>query len=205
MPWTPRRPRGSHGDERGPPPGRLCHDERDHCALVDVRMSCRTTPAKPRSCSRSEPVARATRIPWRNRSRHGGAPTCGSRVRRRVRECRSYRRGPRRGANGSPPARSCVRKARGELDRFLLRDDALRNYTIYGVFGISVFALRDATVDELAPPTSTPKTTTASAGQPSPKPGHASASLPARCSSPGTAPPAPSCASPSTTTGRSTS
>jgi hypothetical protein len=38
----------------------------------------------------------------------------------------------------------------GELDRLLLRDDALRNHAIYGVFGISVFALRDATVDELA-------------------------------------------------------
>ena len=38
----------------------------------------------------------------------------------------------------------------GELDRQLLRDDALRNHAIYGVFGISVFALRDATVDELA-------------------------------------------------------
>ncbi len=38
----------------------------------------------------------------------------------------------------------------GELDRLLLRDDVLRNHAIYGVFGISVFALRDATVDELA-------------------------------------------------------
>ena len=38
----------------------------------------------------------------------------------------------------------------GELDRLLLRDDALRNHAIYGVFGISVFALRDTTVDELA-------------------------------------------------------
>ena len=30
------------------------------------------------------------------------------------------------------------------------RVDALRNYAIYGVFGVSVFALRDATIDELA-------------------------------------------------------
>jgi hypothetical protein len=38
----------------------------------------------------------------------------------------------------------------GVLDPALLREDARRNYTIYGVYGISVFALRDATVDELA-------------------------------------------------------
>ena len=38
----------------------------------------------------------------------------------------------------------------GELDVALLRQDAQRNHAIYGVYGISVFALRDATVDELA-------------------------------------------------------
>jgi hypothetical protein len=38
----------------------------------------------------------------------------------------------------------------GILDAALLREDARRNHSIYGVYGISVFALRDATVDELA-------------------------------------------------------
>jgi len=38
----------------------------------------------------------------------------------------------------------------GELDRELLRDDALRNHAIYGTYGISVFAVRDITLDELA-------------------------------------------------------
>ena len=38
----------------------------------------------------------------------------------------------------------------GVLDAALLREDAQRNHAIYGVYGISVFALRDATVDELA-------------------------------------------------------
>ncbi len=38
----------------------------------------------------------------------------------------------------------------GELDAELLRADALRNHAIYGTYGISVFALRDATLDELA-------------------------------------------------------
>jgi hypothetical protein len=38
----------------------------------------------------------------------------------------------------------------GELDPEALRVDAVRNHSIYGVFGISVFALRDATLDELA-------------------------------------------------------
>jgi hypothetical protein len=38
----------------------------------------------------------------------------------------------------------------GELDAALLRQDAQRNHSIYGVYGISVFALRDATLDELA-------------------------------------------------------
>ena len=38
----------------------------------------------------------------------------------------------------------------GRLDRELLRADALRNHAIYGSFGISVFAARDLTVDELA-------------------------------------------------------
>jgi hypothetical protein len=38
----------------------------------------------------------------------------------------------------------------GVLDAALLRVDAQRNHSIYGVYGISVFALRDAAVDELA-------------------------------------------------------
>jgi hypothetical protein len=38
----------------------------------------------------------------------------------------------------------------GTLDRQLLRDDALRNYAIYGTYGISVFAVRDLSLDELA-------------------------------------------------------
>jgi hypothetical protein len=38
----------------------------------------------------------------------------------------------------------------GALDATLLRTDALRNAEIYGVFGVSVFAVLDATVDELA-------------------------------------------------------
>ncbi len=38
----------------------------------------------------------------------------------------------------------------GDLDPDVLRADALRNYTIYGMFGISVFAVRDQTLDELA-------------------------------------------------------
>jgi hypothetical protein len=38
----------------------------------------------------------------------------------------------------------------GVLDAKVLREDAQRNHAIYGVYGISVFALRDATVDELA-------------------------------------------------------
>ncbi len=38
----------------------------------------------------------------------------------------------------------------GELDAVLLRTDALRNFEVYGVYGISVFAVRDTTVDELA-------------------------------------------------------
>src|SRR5664279_3518041 len=38
----------------------------------------------------------------------------------------------------------------GALDAALLRQDALRNYAIYATFGISVFAARDLTVDELA-------------------------------------------------------
>jgi hypothetical protein len=44
----------------------------------------------------------------------------------------------------------------GELDREILRTDALRNHAIYGSYGISVFAVRDLTLDELAqqPPSS---------------------------------------------------
>jgi len=38
----------------------------------------------------------------------------------------------------------------GDLDPEILRHDALRNHAIYGTFGISVFAARDLTVDELA-------------------------------------------------------
>jgi hypothetical protein len=38
----------------------------------------------------------------------------------------------------------------GELDAQLLRDDAQRYRAIYGSFGISVFAARGVTVDELA-------------------------------------------------------
>ncbi|MGH9228636.1 MAG: hypothetical protein ACRD07_07865 [Acidimicrobiales bacterium] len=38
----------------------------------------------------------------------------------------------------------------GELDPELVRSDALRHHSIYGTYGISVFAARDATIDELA-------------------------------------------------------
>ena len=38
----------------------------------------------------------------------------------------------------------------GELDPDLLRADARRNHAIYGTYGVSVFALRGATLDELA-------------------------------------------------------
>lgn len=38
----------------------------------------------------------------------------------------------------------------GELDPETLRKDALRNHAIYGTYGISVFAVRDLTLDELA-------------------------------------------------------
>ena len=38
----------------------------------------------------------------------------------------------------------------GDLDPEVLRGDAARYYSIYGVDGISVFAVRGATVDELA-------------------------------------------------------
>lgn len=38
----------------------------------------------------------------------------------------------------------------GRLDPEILRVDALRNHAIYGTFGVSVFALRDATLDEMA-------------------------------------------------------
>ena len=38
----------------------------------------------------------------------------------------------------------------GRLDSIDLRSDAMRNHTVYGDYGISVFALRDVTVDELA-------------------------------------------------------
>jgi hypothetical protein len=38
----------------------------------------------------------------------------------------------------------------GDLDPDVLRVDAARYYSIYGVYGISVFAVRGVTVDELA-------------------------------------------------------
>jgi hypothetical protein len=38
----------------------------------------------------------------------------------------------------------------GDLDADILRADAARYYSIYGVYGISVFAVRSVTVDELA-------------------------------------------------------
>lgn len=38
----------------------------------------------------------------------------------------------------------------GNLDPVVLRDDALRNHRIYVSYGISVFAVRDLTLDELA-------------------------------------------------------
>lgn len=37
----------------------------------------------------------------------------------------------------------------GFLDPEVLRTDALRNHAVYGTFGISVFAVLDATLDEL--------------------------------------------------------
>jgi hypothetical protein len=38
----------------------------------------------------------------------------------------------------------------GDLASDILSEDAVRYHNIYGVYGISVFAARDATVDELA-------------------------------------------------------
>ena len=38
----------------------------------------------------------------------------------------------------------------GDLDPVALRVDALRNHRIYGTYGISVFAVRDLNLDELA-------------------------------------------------------
>ena len=38
----------------------------------------------------------------------------------------------------------------GDLDPVVLRADALRNHGIYGTYGISVFAVRDLSLDELA-------------------------------------------------------
>jgi hypothetical protein len=38
----------------------------------------------------------------------------------------------------------------GELERDVLRDDAIRYHSVYGSYGISVFAARGATVEELA-------------------------------------------------------
>jgi hypothetical protein len=36
------------------------------------------------------------------------------------------------------------------LVRTLLQEDALRNHAIYGIYGLSVFAVRDVTLDEMA-------------------------------------------------------
>ncbi|MDP9074573.1 MAG: hypothetical protein M3N98_10450 [Actinomycetota bacterium] len=38
----------------------------------------------------------------------------------------------------------------GDLDPVALRSDALRNHQIYGTYGISVFAVRETTLDEMA-------------------------------------------------------
>ena len=38
----------------------------------------------------------------------------------------------------------------GLLEEMLLRSDALRNFEVYGTFGISVFAIKDSTVDAVA-------------------------------------------------------
>jgi hypothetical protein len=38
----------------------------------------------------------------------------------------------------------------GELDAAVLRRDAQRNHEVSGVYGISVFAVRDVTLDEMA-------------------------------------------------------
>jgi hypothetical protein len=38
----------------------------------------------------------------------------------------------------------------GDLDPDILCADAVRYHSVYGVYGISVFAIRDTTVDELA-------------------------------------------------------
>ena len=38
----------------------------------------------------------------------------------------------------------------GELDPNLLREDAVRYHSIYGVYGISVFAIRGVTLEEMA-------------------------------------------------------
>jgi len=40
----------------------------------------------------------------------------------------------------------------GELEPGVLRADARRYHTVYGSYGISVFAARDATVDEFESP-----------------------------------------------------
>ncbi len=38
----------------------------------------------------------------------------------------------------------------GQLDPEIVRADARRMFDVYGVFGVSVFAVRDVTLDELA-------------------------------------------------------
>jgi hypothetical protein len=48
------------------------------------------------------------------------------------------------------PRRRVVLVRGGDLDPDILSEDAVRYHSIYGVYGISVFAVRDATIDELA-------------------------------------------------------
>lgn len=38
----------------------------------------------------------------------------------------------------------------GDLDGPAIREDALRMFDVYGLYGVSVFALREATLDEIA-------------------------------------------------------
>ena len=76
---------------------------------------------------------------------------------------------PYRGALSSHPVRSVVERMKvryvrsgdtlddddevvrgGELDSDVLRADARRLFTVYGLYGVSVFALRAVTLDELA-------------------------------------------------------
>lgn len=38
----------------------------------------------------------------------------------------------------------------GDVEAVLIRADARRNHSVYGVYGVSVFAAHEATIDELA-------------------------------------------------------